>query len=32
VIGEEWRGHGGIPLDATRPVPQIVDDIVARMR
>jgi gluconate kinase len=32
VIGEEWHRRGGILLDATRPVEEIVDDIVARMR
>jgi broad-specificity NMP kinase len=32
VIGDEWRERGGVLLDATRPIRDIVDDILARMR
>ena len=32
VIGNEWRRRGGVLLDATRPVRDVVNDIAARMR
>jgi broad-specificity NMP kinase len=31
VIAEEWRGRGGIPIDAARPLETIVDEILARL-
>jgi broad-specificity NMP kinase len=31
VIAEEWRSRGGTPIDASRPIEAIVDEIVSRM-
>jgi broad-specificity NMP kinase len=31
VIADEWRARGGIPIDASRPLEAVVDDIVRRM-
>ena len=31
VIADEWRARGGIPIDASRPLEAIVDDILARL-
>jgi hypothetical protein len=31
VIGDEWHVRGGITIDASRPLEEIVDDILARL-
>jgi broad-specificity NMP kinase len=31
VIAEEWRARGGIPIDASRQLDAVVDDLVAGM-
>jgi broad-specificity NMP kinase len=32
VIADEWRPRGGIPIDASRPLEAVVDDIVGQLR
>lgn len=32
VIAEEWRARGGIPIDANRPLAEVVDEIVGLLR
>lgn len=32
VIGDEWRERGAVLVDSTRPVRDVVDEILARMR
>lgn len=32
VIAAEWEARGGVPIDASRPLESVVDDIVSRMR
>jgi hypothetical protein len=31
VIADEWQARGGIPIDASRSLDAIVDDIVGRL-
>jgi hypothetical protein len=31
VIADEWRARGGIPIDASRPLAAVVDDLVSRL-
>ncbi len=32
VIAEEWQARGGIPIDANRPLAEIVDEILGLLR